>query len=119
MNIRTYQDLLAWQKAYELTKEIYKATSHFPKSEQFGLTSQLRRASVSISSNIAEGYHRSTKKEYRNFCYIAYGSASEVETQLRLAKDLEMVPADTLQICEDLVQTTLKLLNGLCKSLND
>lgn len=119
MNIRTYQDLIAWQKAYELTKEVYRITSHFPKSEQFGLTSQLRRASVSIPSNIAEGYHRSTKRDYRNFCYIAYGSASEVETQLRLAKDLHMVSQEALKPCEDLIQTTLKLLNGLCKSLNE
>jgi four helix bundle protein len=119
MKIRTYEDLFAWQRAYELTKEVYKLTKCFPSSEAFGLTSQLRRASVSIPSNIAEGYHRSSTKEYRNFCYIAYGSVSEVETQLRLAKDLQMAPKENFEIAQGLVKETAKLLNALCRSLQD
>lgn len=119
MKIQTYEDLFAWQKAYELTKEVYKLTKHFPSSEAFGLTSQLRRAAVSIPSNIAEGYHRSTKKEYRNFCHIAYGSASEVETQLRLAKDLQLAPIEVFENSQQLTKETSKLLNALCRSLNE
>jgi four helix bundle protein len=89
--LRTYKDRLAWQKAYSLCSQIYKATKVFPLSEQYGLTSQIKRSALSIPSNIAEGYARFSKNEYVRFLYIAYASTAELETQLLLAKDLEYV----------------------------
>jgi len=86
--IKSYKDLIVWQKGYELVKLIYKLTSKLPQSEIFGLQSQMRRSSVSIVSNIAEGSSRKTKKDYCQFIHIAYGSTSELETQLLLCKDL-------------------------------
>lgn len=78
--MQTYKDLIVWQKSIELVVEIYKITSLFPSEEKFGLVSQMRRCSVSISSNIAEGYARRNKKENANFVNISYGSATELET---------------------------------------
>ncbi len=89
--LRTYKDLKVWGKSYSLCLEIYKITKRFPESEKFGLTSQLRRASVSIPSNIAEGYGRKTTKEYIYSLYVANGSLCELETQLMLAKDLQYI----------------------------
>jgi four helix bundle protein len=86
--IESYRDLFVYKKAYLLTKEIYRLTRHFPKEEAFGLTSQMRRAAVSIQSNIAEGFQRRSKKEYCRFLTISRGSCSELETQLSLAHDL-------------------------------
>lgn len=83
-----YRDLNFFKKSHELTLEIYLITENFPKNESYGLVSQLKRASSSIPSNIAEGSVRSTKKDYRHFLYNALGSAKEVEYQLLLAKDL-------------------------------
>ena len=85
---RTYRDLLAWQKAFQLVVDVYAVTKHFPESEKFGLTAQLRRAAVSIPSNIAEGYGRNRRGEYIQFLGIARGSLFELETQLLLAKAL-------------------------------
>jgi four helix bundle protein len=79
--VESYRDLLAWQKAMELVTEIYRLSQGFPKEELFGLASQLRRAAVSIASNIAEGHARITKREYRQFLGHARGSLSEVETR--------------------------------------
>ena len=82
--IKTFKDLKAWQLSFELASKVYRATKNFPKEEQFGITNQLRRASVSISSNIAEGFGRSSRKEKDQFYSIAYGSLLEVESQLLL-----------------------------------
>jgi four helix bundle protein len=79
---QSFRDLIAWQKAAELSIEVYKATSHFPDSERFGLISQMRKAAVSVASNIAEGYGRSTKGEYYLFLGNARGSCCELETQI-------------------------------------
>lgn len=87
-NIKSYKDLIVWQKGYELVKFIYILTAKLPQSEVFGLQSQMRRSSVSIVSNIAEGSSRKTRKDYCQFIHIAYGSTSELETQLLLCKDL-------------------------------
>jgi four helix bundle protein len=84
----SFKDLVVWQRAIELTVVIYKLTSSFPESERFGLTNQLRRASVSVASNIAEGYGRSTRGEYLLFLGHARGSKCEVETQLAIAQAL-------------------------------
>ena len=89
MKTKSFKDLIVWQKAYKLVLEIYKITKDFPKSENYGLSQQMRRAAVSIPSNIAEGYGRKHRAEYRQFISIAYGSLSELETQYLLATDLK------------------------------
>jgi four helix bundle protein len=86
--LRNYKDLQVWQKAYTLCLQIYEATKIFQGDERYGLSSQLRRAGVSVPSNIAEGYGRKSTKEYVQFLYFAYGSICELETQLLLSKDL-------------------------------
>ncbi len=83
-----FKGLTVWQKAYALTLDIYKVSKKFPKEEIYGLSSQLRRAAVSIPANIAEGYERNHRKEYVQFLFVSKGSLGEVETQLLLAKDL-------------------------------
>lgn len=85
---RSFKDLIVWQKARDLAVEIYKLTSNFPKEEVYGMTSQMRRAVISISSNIAESYHRFHKKEKQQFLAIAFGSGSELESQLEIAGHL-------------------------------
>lgn len=85
---RSYKDLVAWQKSMDLVTAIYKAAAGFPKDELFGLTSQLRRAAVSIPSNVAEGQGRLSEKEFRHFLGQARGSLMEVETQLQIAANL-------------------------------
>jgi four helix bundle protein len=84
-----YKGMIVWQKAYKLVLEIYRLTTSFPKSEIYGLSQQMRRAAVSVPSNIAEGYSRKHKAEYRQFMSIAYGSLSELETQYMLSIDLK------------------------------
>jgi four helix bundle protein len=86
---QSFKDLVVWQRSVQLSIEIYRLTASFPRSEQFGLVNQMRRASVSIASNIAEGYGRSTKGEYRQFLGHARGSNCELQTQLIIASSLE------------------------------
>ena len=86
--LRSFKELVVWQKAYRLVLEIYKLTKEFPKSETYGLVQQIRRAAVSIPSNIAEGYGRKYRTEYHQFLSIAYGSLSELENQYLLSIDL-------------------------------
>ncbi len=88
----SFKDLVVWQRAVQLSMEIYHLTTSFPKSEQFGLTNQMRRASVSIASNIAEGNGRSTKGEYRQFLGNAKGSNCELQTQLIISRGLKFGP---------------------------
>jgi four helix bundle protein len=116
--MNSYKELTAWQKAFELCKEIYRLTSTFPKSELFGITQQMRRAAVSIPSNIAEGYFRNSRAEYERFCRIAYASAAELETQTMLSKDMKLSAAKEFSKAEDLQNQTLRLLNRLCHSLS-
>jgi len=89
--ISTHKDLEVWKKSLDFVESVYKLTEQFPKTEMYGLTNQMRRAVVSISSNIAEGAARSTKKEFIQFLYIALGSLSEVETQLIIAQRLRYI----------------------------
>ena len=86
--LKSFKELIVWQKSYRLVLEIYRITKDFPKTETFGLSQQMRRAAVSIPSNIAEGYGRKHKTEYHRFLSIAYGSLSELETQYLLSIDL-------------------------------
>ncbi len=105
-----------WQRAIELTLAVYKLTSRFPGSERFGLTNQMRRAAVSIASNIAEGYGRSTKGEYVQFLGHARGSCSEVETQIVIAKALGFGESEDVTSAEGLCNDVGRLLGGLIRS---
>ncbi|MDI9863791.1 four helix bundle protein [Flectobacillus sp. DC10W] len=89
--IKSFRDLLVWQKSMSLVTSIYQLTRDFPHSEMFGLTSQLRRASISIPSNIAEGYGRNTSKDYLRYLQIALGSLYEIQTQLEIASNLHFL----------------------------
>jgi len=91
MGYRGHKDLIIWQKSMDLVEEIYKITSSFPKDKIFGLTSQIKRAIISVPSNIAKGAARATNKDFKKFLYIALGSLSEVETQLLIAKRLNYI----------------------------
>lgn len=115
--MKTHKDLTVWQKAMELVMEVYKATQMFPREEIFGLTSQMRRAVVSIPSNIAEGYGRLHQRETENFLSIALGSACELETQLILSKDLGYISLDEVEQLTIEVQNIIKMLAALIKSL--
>jgi four helix bundle protein len=108
--VKSYRDLAVWQRSIELTVALYTLTRSFPREEIFGLTSQLRRASVSIASNIAEGYGRSSKGEYRNLLGIARGSTLEVQTQLVIARKLGLGNADAIAAAENLADETGKML---------
>ncbi len=112
-----YQDLIAWQKAKALAVEVYRSTEPFPKSEIYGLTSQLRRAAVSIASNIAEGQGRLTRGEFCHFLGQARGSLLEVETQLAIALDLHFLGDGEFRKLEGLSSEVQKLLNGLIGSM--
>jgi four helix bundle protein len=119
---RSYKDLIAWQKAMDLVTATYRATAAFPKEEQFGLTSQLRRAAVSIPSNIAEGQGRLSENEFRHFLGQARGSLMEVETQLQISQNLGYTqPAqlnDLLNACGEVGRILNGLLASICKAPN-
>ena len=113
----SFRELAVWQRAVELTLAIYKLTATFPDAERFGLTNQLRRAAVSVASNIAEGYGRSTKGEYVQFLGYARGSISEVETQLVIAGALSFGSKPLLQTAEGLCNEVGRMLRTMMKSL--
>ena len=113
----TFRDLIVWQKSIELAKVLYKATRFMPDSERFGLTMQMRRAVVSIASNIAEGNARQTRKEYIYFLGIARGSIAEFETQITIAQELKML-ANAGEITP-ILQEVDRLLQALIRSLKN
>jgi four helix bundle protein len=119
MKVRNYSDLIAWQKAMDLVERVYMATKLFPKEELYGLSSQIRRAVVSIPSNIAEGQGRSSTKEFQNFLSIAHGSLREVETQLMIAQRLGYLTAEELKSMLDLAAEVGRLTKGLQNSLSN
>jgi four helix bundle protein len=110
MKLTSYKDLIVWQKSISLVEKIYQLTYFFPKEEIYGLTSQLRRAALSIASNIAEGYARRSHKEYLQFYSISYGSSLEVETQLIIAKKLKFTLSDKFTEIENLLEEVRKML---------
>jgi four helix bundle protein len=114
---QSFKDLIAWQRAIELTLAVYKLTATFPDSERFGLTNQMRRAAVSVASNIAEGYGRSSKGEYILFLGHARGSCWEIETQITIAKALCFGTSADLASAEKLCNDVGRLLGGLMKSV--
>ena len=117
MFIKSYKDLLVWQKSIELTIKIYDLTKDFPKTENFGLISQMQRSAVSIPSNIAEGKMRLRKKEFRRFLLIAYASGAELETQLEISKRLNLGELTKYKIVEDRLREIMKILNKLTSVL--
>ena len=112
----TYQDLIVWQKSIELCVKIYKVTEKYPKYELFGLTSQTRRCTVSIPSNIAEGQRRGHKQEFKQFLRTAYGSGAELETQLIIAHKIGYLTHNEFTELNNLLQEIMKMLNSLIKS---
>lgn len=117
MALKSYKDLIVWQKAIELVALIYRRTATFPKDETYGLRQQIRRAAVSIPSNIAEGQCRSTTKDFLNFLAIARGSLGEVETQLIIGSRLEYLKKEELDELLGYVNEIGRLLSGLQNSL--
>jgi four helix bundle protein len=115
--LMTYKELDVWQKAYALCLDIYQSTKDFPAEEQYGLTSQIRKAVISIPSNIAEGYGRNNLPEYIQFLYIAYGSLCELETQLLLSRDLGyQLDTEKDRLLTD-ISTVERMLKALIRSL--
>ena len=116
--ITSYRDLIVWQRAKDFVIALYRSTEQFPKHELFGLTSQIRRAAVSIPSNIAEGFNRRTKKEQVQFLRVAYGSGAEVETQLIIAKELGYLEDKEYNILKEALDEVMKMLNTLIGKFN-
>ena len=116
-NVRSFRDLIAWQRGMELAQMMYVATRQMPDSERFGLTNQMRRSAVSVPSNIAEGYGRQSRPDLLKFLRIARGSLNELATQYELATTLKMIqPSHEIQ---QLLDETDRVLQGLIRSLLD
>jgi len=114
--IKDFTDLIAWQEAFRLSIEIYKATKTFPRNEVFGISSQMRRAAVSIPSNLAEGFARSSVKEKINFYFISQGSATELQTQFLIAKEIGYIDSNIFASIFALSKNTSRLIAGLIRS---
>jgi four helix bundle protein len=117
MSIRSYQDLAIWKKAMELVVQVYHLTRRLPREEMHGLTSQMRRAAVSIPTNIAEGWGRGSRKEYIQFLRIARGSLLELETLLAISRSLRYLSQEDMQATLALVEEISRMLSGLIASL--
>jgi four helix bundle protein len=115
--VRSYKDLVAWQKSMDLVTAVYRASQRFPKEEIFGLVSQIRRAAVSIPSNIAEGHARTSKKEFQYFLSNARGSLAELETQLTIAHQLAYIDETGINQLLDRLGEVGRILNGLLAAL--
>ncbi len=114
--INSFTDLNAWKEGHKLVLEIYKITQKFPKEELFGLISQLRRAIVSFTSNIAEGFSRTSYKEKLQFYYTALGSLTEIQNQLLIAKDIDYITKIEFNLLAEQTVKISKITNGLIKS---
>jgi four helix bundle protein len=115
---RGYEDLTVWQKAIDLAEHIYRVTKTFPKEEIYGLTAQIRRCCVSISSNIAEGSARNSEKEFKQFLAIASGSCAELKTQLIIAERVGFIKKPDVSAIVLQTSEIERMLSGLVKSLN-
>jgi four helix bundle protein len=116
--VKNYSDLVAWQKAMDLVEMVYTATSQFPREEVYGLTNQLRRAAVSVPSNIAEGQGRRSDNDFRRFLAIAHGSLREVETQVLIAQRLHYLTEAQTQTLKVLSGEVGRLITGLINSID-
>jgi four helix bundle protein len=114
---QSYRDLLVWQKSMALAKEVYKITAGFPPEEKFGLISQMRRAAVSVPSNIAEGQARNTTGEFVQFISHAEGSLAELDTQLSLAVELNFLSLEKAKPCMDAIAELRRMSNGLRRAI--
>lgn len=115
--IKSYKELIVWQKSMALVKKIYQDSKNFPEEEKFGLTSQIRRSCISIPSNIAEGWGRFSRKNYVRFLRISRGSLYETETQILIAKELNYI--NDSESIENLIVEISKMLNSLIKKLEE
>ena len=115
--MQDFHELKVWQKSHALTKQVYSATRTFPREELYGLTSQMRRASVSIAANIAEGCGRSTGADFARFLYMALGSASELEYYVLLARDLDVLDPTGHQDLTNQVTEIKRMLTSLARKL--
>ena len=113
----SYRDLIVWQKAINLVIEIYSLTELLPKTEQYGLTSQMRRAAVSIPSNIAEGRRRGTRKDFRQFLIISLGSGAELETQIEIVKRLSFGKSISFGQADSLLNEVMRMLSKMIANL--
>jgi four helix bundle protein len=118
LKVRRFNDLIAWQKAMDLVEDVYRLTKLFPKDELFGLTSQLRRAAVSIPSNVAEGQSRRSSKEFIQFLSVAQGSLAEVETQVLIATRLQYIPEDHSRGLLEKTAELGRIMNGLVEAIS-
>jgi len=119
MGATHYKNLIVWQRAHALVLAIYKFTSTFPQTEAYGLTNQVRRAAVSVTSNIAEGFARKSENEKVQFYYLSLGSLSEVDNQLTIARDLQYLKKSDYDILESLITEVNKMLHALIHSIKD
>jgi len=118
MKIKNYKDLDIWKRSIALVEDIYRLTKSFPKEELYGLTSQMRRAAVSIPSNIAEGFTRFHNKEYRQFLYIALGSCSELSTQIIIAFRLKYFDNNKIEQLLNEIDEICRMTMSLIKKIN-
>jgi four helix bundle protein len=119
VSVRHYRELIVWQKAMDLVETVYRATDHFPKTEIYGLTSQIRRAAVSVPSNIAEGQARGTTRDFLHFLSVSQGSLMEVETQVTIAERLGYITTEQNTTLLEATAEVSRLLSGLRRSLNE
>ena len=118
MKIKSYKDLDIWKRSIKLVEDMYRLTKSFPKEELYGLTSQMRRAAVSIPSNIAEGFTRLHDKEYKQFLYIALGSCSELSTQIIIASRLKYFDNNKIEQLLNEIDEICKMTMSLIKKIN-
>ena len=116
--VRSFKELVVWKRAYELALEVYSSSGRFPRSETFGLVVQMRRAAVSIVSNIAEGYGRGHRNEYIQFLRMAYGSSGELETQRMLSKDLGYLSEEKFERGSTLLLEVQKMLASMLRKFD-
>ena len=119
MKVVSYRDLVVWQKAMELVVAIYSITETFPTQERYGLSAQMRRAAVSIASNIAEGSRRGTKKDFRHFLLTAYGSGAELETQCEIVARLPWGAHATLDPVLSTLDEVMRMLNRMTVNMHE
>ena len=117
MKLNCYKDLLVWQEAMELVENCYRLTADFPRSEEFGLKSQMRRAAVAVASNIAEGHERQHTNEFVQMISVALGSLAELETQLEVSRRMKLISEEDVGMISSSCRKVGKMLNGLRKSL--
>jgi four helix bundle protein len=115
--IRTYRDLIVWQKSINIVTDIYRVTKHFPKQETFGLVLQIRRSSISVPSNIAEGYSRYSNREFTRFLEIAIGSLAEMQTQLLISLNLEYISETDFKTVTENSREIERMLSSLIRKL--